>query len=80
MTAEEKLQELMKAGYNIEIECKSIERVYALTYEATARTNSIFCAGHAVGNTLDELADNLTESIKRFANAKYTEDETTASR
>lgn len=70
MTAEERLQELMKLGYNIDIECKSINRVYALTYEAVGRKDGIICAGAAVGNTLDELVTNLAESIKRFSGGK----------
>lgn len=67
MTAEEKLQDLMKQGYNISIECKSSERVFALSYEAAAYKDGIYTAGHAIGNTLDELADNLVQSINLFA-------------
>lgn len=67
MTAEEKLQGLMKQGYHIDIQCKSAEREFALTYEAHARKNSIFSAGHATGSTLDELTDNLILSINLFS-------------
>ena len=63
MTTEEKFKDMMARGYNIRIECKSSDRGYALTYEAQALKVGIYPLGHAVGGTLDELADNLMYSL-----------------
>lgn len=74
MTNEERLQQLMQRGWNITIECKSIGRVYAMTYEASAhkvpaedietdQTILAFYSTHALGNTMDELITNLENNI-----------------
>jgi hypothetical protein len=74
MSNEERLQRLMQRGWNITIECKSIGRVYAMTYEASAHkvpaedttTEGLiqaFYSAHALGNTMDELVTNLENNI-----------------
>lgn len=63
MTTEDKFKAMMAKGYDVNIECKSSERVYALTYEAQATKGDFYTRGHAIGSTLDELADNLIHSL-----------------
>jgi len=70
MTSEERLQTLMQRGWNIQIECKSKWREFALTYEASghliprpgATQDEItlsFYPIHAYGNTFEELVAHL---------------------
>lgn len=61
-TTEERLKTLMAAGWNIDIECKSSEREFALTYEAHGVKQKGFHQNrqiHATGQTMAELVDEL---------------------
>lgn len=73
MTAVEQLEELMRQGWNIHIECKGKDREYEMTYEAHGRkvlpedaTNEDILGHyanqiHAVGDTFEEVIANLRE-------------------
>lgn len=74
-TAEERLQALMKKGFDINIECKGIGRNFAMSYEASMKRSSPIVPdgenhilwmmpSHAVGNTLDELLDKLEANLE----------------
>lgn len=66
---EARLKHLMSRGWNINIECKGRGRQYEFTYEATAvpvgKTilDSDFVTLHTVGDSLDELIDNLQREM-----------------
>jgi len=68
--ADYRLKKMMEKGWNIGIECKSSEREYALTYEASgsklSQTFPFSCSIHAVGDTLDELIERLEDSISAY--------------
>lgn len=65
----DKIEELMNAGWDVFIECKGAGRAYEMTYEATMkRVDSrpeevLFSVRHAVGDTIEELAENLKKEI-----------------
>lgn len=60
-TIEDRLKALMAAGWNIDIECKSSEREYALTYEGHASRQGGWRQVHGTGETLTELLDELED-------------------
>lgn len=78
MKAEERLKTLMEKGYDIHIECKGKGRNYEMTYEASMRRSTpnpedesdfswLITQSHAVGNTLDELVENLEKNLRLFS-------------
>lgn len=73
----DKLYQLMERGWNIGIECKGKGRNYEMTFEATASkvvtddmtkeeiVDCMYNHIHTVGDTLEEILDNLTVSISK---------------
>lgn len=71
MNAVEQLEELMREGWNINIECKAKGRVYEMTYEAHGgwvvsedastdeHVEAFYKQIHAVGDTFEEVVANL---------------------
>ena len=77
VSVEERLKELMAKGYDINIECKGIGRNFAMSYEATVKRSApkpedksdfswLMVQSHAVGNSLNELLDNLEKNFAKF--------------
>ena len=64
------IEGLREDGWNIFIECKSKGRTFEMTYEATMYNINDGVDGntclpcHAVGSSLDELAENLRKSAE----------------
>ena len=65
MTAEDKLKDLMASAFNVKIECMAHCENSSWRYKAQATRLDVVTVARAVGNTLDELVDNLMEDIKR---------------
>lgn len=65
MTAEERLFDLMASSFNVKIECMANCENSKWRYKAQATRLDVRTEARAVGNTLDELLDNLMEDIKR---------------
>lgn len=78
---EDRLQALMKMGYNIHIECRGKGRTYEMTYNVTA--NKIMVSGMSMeekldcyytmevcGKTLDEVIDKLEKEINIHVSSK----------
>lgn len=63
------LEQLMAEGWNIHIECKGAGRTYAMSYEATMTkvdgdiVDNFYTNHHAVGNSIQELVENLRKTI-----------------
>lgn len=79
MSIEQRLKKLMEDGWNIQIECKSTSRVYEMSYKAIGHSvnkyHSVQKSGKllkpssfkAVGNTLEELLDNIENYLKNWS-------------
>lgn len=63
------IEKLMSEGWNIHIECKGKGRSYEMTYEAVMKRvdgdliENFYDKHHAVGDSLDKLAQNLRKTI-----------------
>lgn len=57
---------LMENGWDVHIECKGAHREFSMTFEASAKHQDKLFPLHAVGDTLDELGDNLMKFYKEF--------------
>lgn len=77
LPVEERLKALMAKGYDIHIECKGIGRNYSMSYEASIKQSApgpddktgfgwLIVQSHAVGDSLNELVDNLEKNLDIF--------------
>jgi len=64
------LEELMSEGWDVFVECKGKGRECAMTYEGTMfkvdgnPVEKLIPKHHAVGDTVEELVENLRDTIE----------------
>ena len=63
---------MMQKGWNVNIECKGINREFSMTFEATASHSEEVYVVHGIGDSIEELGFNLVDNLKMFEHVKDT--------